>query len=328
MSEHRSDGKKEHASRVAHHLRSGGCRMARGGSVAEQENEKSFDKEVREVSGKSKKAAKPEFKRGGHKASGKKPHHRLDRKARGGETKYAAGGAIKLKKGGKAEKSGGPKINIVVAPHPQGAPQPGLGAPPPQGLPPRPPMAAPPPGMAPPGAGMPPPGGPGAMMPPPRPGMARGGKAEDGGNEKKGYYSAGGSTKEYKGEQEDLGAKSMDQESNEDVNTHPPKRKAGGSIPHKAMGGPAGMVNPGMLAAIKNKRMAGLGPHGPSAPMMGSMKRGGKHAARHPKSGRFVKGGTVHPATPLVSMEAGAGGGLGRIEKAKKYGAKHGEAKH
>lgn len=261
---HKADGKSEHAARVRHHLSTGGCsRMARGGGV--QENERSIEKENKEVSGKSGKAQKPMFKRAG-KATGKKSHARLDKKARGGP--------VKLARGGKAKDKSGPKINIVVAPHGQ-QPAPGglAGGPPP--MPPRPmppPMAGPPPGGAPMPGGMPPGGPPPGMMPP-RPGMKRGGKA------------AGGSVPAYEGKQEDLGAKSESQASNADEDMNPPKRKEGGSVI-------AGMARGGAM----------------------------RHTLRHPVTKRFMKGGSV-------KMEAGAGSGLGRLEKERAYGAKQG-AKH
>ena len=186
--------------------------MARGGSV--QQNAKSFESGVKKVSGKSITARKPTFK-----AGGKAPHARLDRHARGG--------AVKLKKGGKAHEGKGNKINIVVAPHPQGPMGGGLagaGGPPP--MPPRPmapPMPGPPPGGAP-MAGGPPPG-----MPMRPPGMAKGGKVIDGGLmfKRGGHKAAGGSTSNYnQSKQVDLGEESKSKASNSDQ--HPPFHKKGG----------------------------------------------------------------------------------------------------
>lgn len=275
---HKADGKSEHRARTSRIL----GRYASGGAV--QQNAKSYEDGVKKVTGKSVKAQKPLFK-----AGGKASHARLDKKARGGP--------VKLKKGGKA--ANGPKINIVVAPHGQSGAAPGglagAGGPPP--MPPRPmppPMAGPPPG------GAPMPGGPPPGMPPMRPpGMKSGGATKDvsnGGdpdNTQKGFYkrggnrkAAGGSVSAYdQGKQEDLGGKSRDQESNEDVDVSPPKRKTGGGVI-------AGMAKGGSI----------------------------RHTLRHPVTKRFMKGGSVK-----MDAGAGSGEGrLEKIKRyGAKQGTKH-----
>jgi len=248
---HKVDGKSEHKARVGRIL----GRYASGGVV--QQNAKSLDRGVKNVTGKTHPTRKPLFK-----AGGKASHKRLD--------KHARGGAVKLKKGGKAESKGN-KINIVVAPHPPvgGAAPGGLAGAAPPPMPPR-PIMGPPPGAMPPG-GAPIPAGVPPGLPPRPPGMARGGKIADSGVAyKKGgsaHKAAGGSTSNYdQSKQTDLGEESESKASNADQ--HPPFHAKGGKI---------------------------------------------RHTMRHPKSGRFMKGGKVH-------MEYGSGSGLGRLEKAKEYG--------
>ena len=209
MTDHRADGKSEHKARVGRIL----GRYASGGAV--QQNAKSFERGVKNVTGKSHPTRKPLFK-----AGGRASHKRLD--------KHARGGAVKLKKGGKAESKGN-KINIVVAPHPPvgGAAPGGLAG----GTPPMPPRPMPPPMAGPPPGGAPMPGGPPPGMPMRPPGMKAGGKIDGGVAYKKGGKAAGGSTSNYdQSEQRDLGTESESKASNADQ--HPPFHKGGGKIRH------------------------------------------------------------------------------------------------
>lgn len=248
------------------------------------------------------------------------------------KTKLKAGGKVegeharhhmgKRARGGRAGKEGkGHVTNVIVAPQGGGGggmrppmpPQQAMPAPRPAAPPPPPPPQGGPPAGMPPGAGGPPMG----MRPPGA--MKRGGHVQE--------RARGGRTQ--KTEEAGVPSESLMQ------------ANKGGHVRKRDVGGSAGVpsdptqLNPQQLQRIaqirKQEAMAkqaqqqggGMqGPMGaaPAARMAGSpsvpmQKRGGEvHVKEHV---RRASGGHV-------SMEAGAGGGEGRIEKAREYGSGRG----
>lgn len=244
----------------------------------------------------------------------KKAMHEHDMQLHHGTTK------LHLARGGAAKHKGGTKVNVIVAPQGQGAPHPvpvpvpAAGAP--MGGPPRPPMA--PPGAMPPrpGMGAPPMMGPpgGVAMRPP--GMKRGGwvkKRADGGD-----VSSKRDPQTYS--TDDTGGApvfSKDWDDSKDKSAYDkvrPKQARGGALkelarvhkeegkPRRAAGGPA--MSAGNKRHVKADRIpdnVDMFQEKTEAKRGGSIKR--------------ARGGGV-------KMDAGSGGGLGRLEKIKAYGGR------
>lgn len=249
-------------------------------------------------------------------AHGHAPHRRLDRKGRA--------------EGGRTKKKGHTQVNVLVAPqgggdrpvpvpvpHPMPAGPPGapMGAGAPAAPPPRP---APPPPM---GGGLPP----GGM--PARP-MKRGGRAckDDGGpvgggQSRDAYkrdlaqsFKGGGidwdKVKSSVGDAARTGARAVGdlfkgKPQPQDDQAKPSGEKRGGTVrKHKAHGG---------TTAAGPLDYSGAEKQGNAVP---SWKKndGGSNERERAHGGRLA---------PHVHMEHGSGGGLGRIEKAEKYGASH-----
>jgi hypothetical protein len=259
------------------------------------------------------------FASGGHVDGGHAKHH-LGKRARGGH----------------AGKGGGKHVtNVIVAPQgggmhppmPPGGGQPMNAPPPPRPAPPPPPRpaapAAMPPGGMPPGAGGPPVGQPMGMRPPGA--MRRGGgiKRAEGGSaedcDEKPERKRGGDVKKT----EEVG-KPWEQTM---------EANKGGKVRKRDMGGQTGMptaqsqMTPQqqqMVQAAMRQRQAQQGAMQPSmgaaqaarmAPGMPQQKSGGTvHVKEHE---RRARGGHVE-------MDAGAGGGEGRIEKTHEYGSGRG----
>ena len=253
--------------------------------------------EAHDHPGKSK--TKLKFASGGH-IEGQAAHHHMGRRARGGHT----------------GKKGGHVTNVIVAP--QGGAPGGMRPPIPAPMPARPamPVAAPPRPAGPPAMAAGAMGGPPVGMPPaPPPGMRPPGAMKRGGGVRK---------------VEEVGVPSESLM----------QSKRGGKIGKRDVGGPAGVpANPTQLTPQQLQRIALIrreeaeamrareqaasqtqGPMGAAqaasqaARMQGPamQKRGGEvHVKEHT---RRAKGGHV------PHMEAGAGGGEGRIEKTHEYG--------
>lgn len=253
---------------------------------------------------------KTKLKDGGH-IEGHAARHHLGKRARGG-----------------ANKGKGHVTNVIVAP--QGGP-PGGGmrppappmatAQPPRPMPPRPaaPPAGPPPG------GMPPGGAPGGMPP----GMKPPGMMKSGGGVKK--------VEEVGVPHEALMQSKRGGHVKHQEHHHKAKRDVGGpaGMPQNASAGvPANptQLNPQQLQQIAQIRKAkmmqqqaqqGGGRPGMQPPMSGAQAAG--------MQGPMKKGGEVHVKAHKrrahgghVEMEAGAGGGEGRIEKTHEYGSGRG----
>ena len=272
--------------------------------------------------------------------------------------KFKAGGAVegeharhhmgKRARGGRAGKGGKHVTNVIVAPQGGGAPGGGMRPPmpPPQAMqapPPRPAAPPPPPppqGAMPQGAGGPPMGGmrpPGAMK---RGGgvkhkRARGGEADCDEDEDRGERARGGRTQRV--EEAGVPSESLMQ------------ANRGGHIRRRDVGGSAGVPsNPTQMSAQQVQQIAQIrkqqamakqaqmaqqqGAGGMRPGMQGPM--GAAPAARmagNPSVPTQKRGGEVHVKEHVrrasgghVSMEAGAGGGEGRIEKAREYGSGRG----
>jgi hypothetical protein len=271
---------------------------------------------------------KTKLKAGGH-VEGDHARHHLGKRARGGHTgkggKHVTNVIVAPQGGG----AGGPPSGMPVPPRPM--PPPAAAAPPPR------PIMPPPQGAMPPGAGGPPMGmrPPGAMK---RGGglkhkRARGGEADCDEGEEREERARGGRTQNVREEGSAPWESMMTQ-------------KRGGNVRHRDMGGSAGVpadptqMNPQALQRVAQIRkaqaqqqamqhggMGGMGGRPMQPPMSGAQaarmtpgniamqKSGGKvHVNEHE---RRARGGHVH-------MEAGAGGGEGRIEKTHEYGSGRG----
>ena len=301
-------------SRTGNEAMHGKMRYARGGHVHEDEAEDADM--IREGVGEHEEnmhAGKPKtklkFKQGGS-VEGEKAHHHLGRRARGGPTNGKRGthvNVIVAPQGGGGMRPAGP----MPAAQPMAPPRPP--APPPQAMPPRPPMGAPPPG-----GGMPMAGG--AGRPPGM--MKRGGGVKD---------NDAGDAAEFERKKAQAGATG----GRKVVEAGVPwenilHSKRGGKVPHRDMGGMTGTGMPSATAGMPGQQgapqmtpqqqqaaqqmaaqraaQARMNPAG-GAPGMPTQKRGGRTERKH--------GGSVE-------MEAGAGGGEGRIEKMREYGSGRG----
>ena len=262
--------------------------------------------------------------------------------------KFASGGGIegegakhhmgKRARGGHAGKGGKHVTNVIVAPqggggmHPPMAPPPAMQAAPrpaPPPMPPRPaapPPSAPPPGAMPPGAGGPPMGmrPPGAMK---RGGgvkhRASGGEA-DGDCEERGERARGGRTQKVM--EAGVPSESLMQ------------ANKGGKVRHRDMGGSAGVpanptqMNPQQLQRIAQIRkeeamakQAAAARQGMQGPMSGAQAAGAGNMPMQKSGGEVhVKEHKRRARGGHVEMEAGGGGGMGRIEKAREYGSGRG----
>lgn len=240
---------------------------------------------------------KLKFKVGGS-VEGHEARHHLGRRARGGPTNKK-----------------GTHVNVIVAPQGGGGgmrpAMPAMQPPAPMPAPPpRPPMAAPPP----PGMGMQPGGG---MAPKPPGMMNRGGRTGEGAHDAADYE-----------QKRSVRAKGGKVQNTSDVGTpwqNILHSKRGGGAMKRDVGGPTGMpsatagmpgagqVTPQQQQAAQQMmaQRAAQARMTPAAGMPGvpTQKRGGATERRH--------GGGV-------DMEAGAGGGEGRIEKANEYGSGRG----
>lgn len=308
-----------HSEKARHLLRRGGYKV--GGAVKSDEAEdKAMIKKAVHKHEKHDHKGEPltKLKNGGE-AEGEKAHHRPDRKAR------AAGGSTKGKKKGHAQ------VNVIVAggggqpaPHPMmPPPMAAPGGPPP--MPPRPPM--PPPGAAGPGAGMPPPGM------PPRPMANKGGRImKDSGG---GVYSSKAEALRNmsKSAQTAVGAHAKDVEytrpSSGAPDSNPDWRKAVEDVsakkessPPSDDSAPAGEKNGGR----QKKARGGLTSAGPLN-YDGAKKQGNsdpswkKNGGSSNEKEETASGRSLGGRAPAMSH--GSGGGLGRLDKAKAYGASH-----
>lgn len=349
----RRDKAREMVARTGHELPAKSLhRYARGGGLSKEEDERQDERDIahgvhehEDALHHGERKTKIKLKAGGH-VEGEAARHHLGRRARGGPTgkKGTHVNVIVAPQGGGDRPPMGGPPTAMAPPPPRPAPAPPMAAPPP-----RPAMAPPP------GAGMMPPGG--GMRPPGM--MKRGGgvkhRASGGANDgadnntssdsriRPGQtYDRGsdnqmhltGTDREYQaareGEMRDTGRKrgggiqkvSQTGVPSEDLL----QAKRGGHVrKHRDMGGPLGTTaapngqqqpSPQQIQAMQQimaqRRMQqqgaspGMAPGAAPgmAPPMGQ-KRGGRTER--------AEGGRVH-------MEAGSGGGEGRIEKMHEYG--------
>lgn len=335
MSHPYSATRAEHHERAHKMLGRTGNKMARGGS-AHHSDAKEDEALIRKAIGEhedqehSGKHSKLKFKDGGA-VEGEHARQHLGKRARGGPTS----------KGGK-----GHVTNVIVAPQGGGAPPAGGMRPamPPQAAP-RPPMpaqrpAGPPPGAMPGGA---PPGAPPMGMRPPG-AMKRGGEVKHRAKRERG----GGADcdEEDGGERRARGGHIQKMQEVGVPSESLMQSNRGGKVRHRDAGGSAGVpadptqMNPAQLQRIASirkqmaqaaqaKQAAAQGGGGMTPPMGGAQaarmmqapgamptqKRGGEvHVKEHK---RRARGGHVE-------MEAGGGGGQGRIEKMREYGSGRG----
>lgn len=312
----RRDKARAVVARTGHDVPHGKMRYAHGGAVHEDEAEdaKMIEEGVHEHESamhKGEPKTKLKFRAGGH-VDGEKARHHLGRRARGG-------------------RAGKTHVNVIVAPQGGGGMQPR--GPMPAAMPPRPIAAAPPPPR--PAVAPPPPGGmPGAMpgggmgQPKPPGMMKRGGHVRRArGGPAKGEEDAADAA-EYEDNRAIAGAKG----GKKVVEAGTPwtnilHSKRGGKIGHRDMGGMTGVPGQAPGAAMQGQ-MPGAGQMTPQQQQAAQqmMAQRAAQARMNPAAGTpgmptQKKGGKIerkHGGT--VPMEAGSGGGEGRIEKTHLYG--------